>query len=170
FDFWDARGSSLIDNGVWNGSYGVDVDLVAFRSGTPCHCLGSASDSRTTSETNVAGDARITGDGAKRWWGWLFHSVAHRGHRRGDTKNAFGMPQSFSISACPKPGAACVWKLPHCLTDNIETAIPHAEGWLPCWQLFIAGTALFNTVQNYAGIEMTRRLRELLGLTPYYHL
>ncbi|KAK7044240.1 ergosterol biosynthesis protein [Paramarasmius palmivorus] len=36
--------------------------------------------------------------------------------------------------------------------------IPQSPGWLPSWQLFIAVTSLFNTVQNFIGLNLTRRL------------
>ncbi|KAI3618118.1 transmembrane domain-containing protein [Moniliophthora roreri] len=41
---------------------------------------------------------------------------------------------------------------------GITDFIPQSEGWLPSWQLFIAATSLFNTVQNFAGIKLTRHL------------
>lgn len=36
--------------------------------------------------------------------------------------------------------------------------IPSTPGMLPKWQLFIAATALFNTVQNFITLKLTRRL------------
>ncbi|KAF9266632.1 Erg28-like protein [Marasmius fiardii PR-910] len=36
--------------------------------------------------------------------------------------------------------------------------IPQSEGWLPKWQLFVAATALFNTIQNLVSLNLTRRL------------
>ncbi|EIW84026.1 Erg28-like protein [Coniophora puteana RWD-64-598 SS2] len=36
--------------------------------------------------------------------------------------------------------------------------LPQAEGLLPKWQLLVATMALFNTVQNFATLKLTRRL------------
>ncbi len=36
--------------------------------------------------------------------------------------------------------------------------LPQAVGWLPKWQLFIAATAVFNSVQNFATIKLTQRV------------
>ena len=36
--------------------------------------------------------------------------------------------------------------------------LPQSPGWLPHWQLFIAITALFNTIQNYTTLKLTRRV------------
>ncbi|ESK89041.1 transmembrane domain-containing protein [Moniliophthora roreri MCA 2997] len=52
---------------------------------------------------------------------------------------------------------------------GITDFIPQSEGWLPSWQLFIAATSLFNTVQNFAGIKLTRHLYggSALGISSY---
>ncbi|KAJ8072701.1 ergosterol biosynthesis protein [Marasmius tenuissimus] len=36
--------------------------------------------------------------------------------------------------------------------------LPQTEGYLPKWQLFVAATALFNTLQNFASLKLTKRL------------
>ncbi|KIM68420.1 hypothetical protein SCLCIDRAFT_20331 [Scleroderma citrinum Foug A] len=40
----------------------------------------------------------------------------------------------------------------------IVNLLPKEEGLLPKWQLFITVMALFNTVQNFATLKLTRRL------------
>ncbi|KIJ12810.1 hypothetical protein PAXINDRAFT_136700 [Paxillus involutus ATCC 200175] len=37
-------------------------------------------------------------------------------------------------------------------------ALPKAEGLLPKWQLVVATMAVFNTLQNFATLKLTRRL------------
>ncbi|KZT07634.1 Erg28-like protein [Laetiporus sulphureus 93-53] len=36
--------------------------------------------------------------------------------------------------------------------------LPQTDGWLPKWQLFVAAMAVFNSVQNYATLRLTRQL------------
>ncbi|PCH42262.1 Erg28-like protein [Wolfiporia cocos MD-104 SS10] len=44
------------------------------------------------------------------------------------------------------------------IVDYFVALLPQAEGWLPKWQLLVAVTAFFNTVQNFATLKFTRRL------------
>ena len=41
---------------------------------------------------------------------------------------------------------------------NFSAVLPQTEGYLPKWQLFVAATALFNTVQNFTSLKLTKRL------------
>ncbi|KAK2460880.1 hypothetical protein APHAL10511_007350 [Amanita phalloides] len=43
------------------------------------------------------------------------------------------------------------------LTDLFDL-LPQSPGWLARWQLFVAVTALFNTVQNFVTLKLTRRI------------
>ncbi|KAG8213414.1 Erg28-like protein [Butyriboletus roseoflavus] len=43
-------------------------------------------------------------------------------------------------------------------------ALPQTEGLLPTWQLIVASMAIFNTVQNFATLKLTRRL--YIGVAP----
>ncbi|KAF8348825.1 Erg28-like protein [Amanita rubescens] len=43
--------------------------------------------------------------------------------------------------------------------------LPQSPGWLPHWQLFIAITALFNTIQNYTTLKLTRRVYNNASVT-----
>ncbi|KAG9314859.1 Erg28 like protein-domain-containing protein [Chiua virens] len=43
-------------------------------------------------------------------------------------------------------------------------ALPQTEGFLPKWQLIVATMAVFNTVQNFATLKLTRRL--YTGVAP----
>ncbi|KZP31658.1 Erg28-like protein [Athelia psychrophila] len=36
--------------------------------------------------------------------------------------------------------------------------LPQSPGWLPDWQLLVAVMAVFNTVQNFATLKLTRRI------------
>ncbi|PFH53062.1 hypothetical protein AMATHDRAFT_79230 [Amanita thiersii Skay4041] len=36
--------------------------------------------------------------------------------------------------------------------------LPQSDGWLANWQLFIAVTALFNTIQNFTTLKLTRKI------------
>ncbi|KAI0303723.1 Erg28-like protein [Multifurca ochricompacta] len=36
--------------------------------------------------------------------------------------------------------------------------LPHGDGKLPTWQLAVAATALFNTIQNFLTLQFTKRL------------
>ncbi|KAK7454644.1 ergosterol biosynthesis protein [Stygiomarasmius scandens] len=38
------------------------------------------------------------------------------------------------------------------------TFLPQEQGWLPYWQLVVATTALFNTVQNFLTLKLTKRI------------
>ena len=40
----------------------------------------------------------------------------------------------------------------------MQPVLPQTSGWLAHWQLFVAVTALFNTVQNYLTLKFTRRI------------
>lgn len=44
------------------------------------------------------------------------------------------------------------------LTISILTDLPQSPGLLPKWQLFVAATAVFNAVQNFATLNLTRRV------------
>ena len=48
--------------------------------------------------------------------------------------------------------------------------VPQADGLLPKWQLFVAVTALFNSVQNLVTLKLTRRLYGLAPNGPFLHL
>ncbi|KAF8738110.1 hypothetical protein AX14_011870 [Amanita brunnescens Koide BX004] len=41
---------------------------------------------------------------------------------------------------------------------GLDQFLPQTSGWLAHWQLFVAVTALFNTVQNYLTLKFTRRI------------
>ncbi|KAF8625567.1 hypothetical protein AX15_005329 [Amanita polypyramis BW_CC] len=43
--------------------------------------------------------------------------------------------------------------------------LPQTPGWLANWQLFIAVTAFFNTVQNYTTLKLTRRIYSVAPIT-----
>jgi hypothetical protein len=36
--------------------------------------------------------------------------------------------------------------------------LPQGPGWLPTWQLFLAATSIFNTVQNFVTLNLTQRI------------
>ena len=36
--------------------------------------------------------------------------------------------------------------------------LPTSAGWLAYWQLFVAGAAVFNFIQNFATLKFTRRV------------
>jgi hypothetical protein len=42
------------------------------------------------------------------------------------------------------------------LTDN--TDLPQSEGYLAYWQLLVATTAVFNSLQNFITLDLTKRL------------
>ncbi|KAF5367395.1 hypothetical protein D9758_003770 [Tetrapyrgos nigripes] len=43
--------------------------------------------------------------------------------------------------------------------SNPQMFLPSsADGWLPYWQLFVATTALFNTIQNFFTLKLTQRI------------
>ncbi|THV03212.1 Erg28-like protein, partial [Dendrothele bispora CBS 962.96] len=48
------------------------------------------------------------------------------------------------------------------------TFLPQENGWLPYWQLFVATTALFNSIQNFLTLKLTQRLysRTPQAVTP----
>ncbi|KAJ6619690.1 hypothetical protein B0H10DRAFT_1792842 [Mycena sp. CBHHK59/15] len=37
-------------------------------------------------------------------------------------------------------------------------ALPQQAGWLPTWQLIVAAMAVFNSVQNFSTLKLTRRV------------
>lgn len=43
--------------------------------------------------------------------------------------------------------------------------LPKTEGWLPKWQLVVASLAIFNTVQNFTTLKLTRRLYNAVPTT-----
>lgn len=44
------------------------------------------------------------------------------------------------------------------LTDPSFLVLLEGEGKLPMWQIAVAATALFNTVQNFVTLHFTKRL------------
>ncbi|KAF8415016.1 Erg28-like protein [Boletus edulis BED1] len=53
------------------------------------------------------------------------------------------------------------------MADSLQPfldALPQTEGLLPKWQLIVATMAIFNTVQNFATLTLTRRL--YTGVAP----
>ncbi|KAL0568116.1 ergosterol biosynthesis protein [Marasmius crinis-equi] len=44
------------------------------------------------------------------------------------------------------------------LSNLFTDFIPQTAGYLPKWQLFIAATSLFNTIQNLVSLKLTKRL------------
>ncbi|KAF5377364.1 hypothetical protein D9757_008014 [Collybiopsis confluens] len=40
----------------------------------------------------------------------------------------------------------------------LASVLPSAPGWLPIWQLVVASAAIFNAIQNYATLTLTKRL------------
>ncbi|RDB25938.1 Ergosterol biosynthetic protein 28 [Hypsizygus marmoreus] len=42
--------------------------------------------------------------------------------------------------------------------DLLTRYLPKADGYLAYWQLFVGVTALFNTVQNFTTLKLTRRI------------
>jgi len=44
------------------------------------------------------------------------------------------------------------------ISKLVFSFIPEQQGYLPKWQLFVALTALSNTIQSFLGIEVNRRL------------
>ncbi|KAF8920268.1 Erg28 like protein-domain-containing protein [Mucidula mucida] len=51
------------------------------------------------------------------------------------------------------------------MLDFLAPYLPQAVGWLPKWQLFIAATAVFNSVQNFATIKLTQRVYDRVPVT-----
>jgi len=41
---------------------------------------------------------------------------------------------------------------------DFKSLLPQSVGWLANWQLFVAATAAFNTIQNFSTLNLTRRL------------
>ncbi|KLO09758.1 Erg28-like protein [Schizopora paradoxa] len=41
---------------------------------------------------------------------------------------------------------------------DYKSLLPQTTGWLAHWQLFVAATAVFNTIQNFTTLKLTRRL------------
>ncbi|KII89913.1 hypothetical protein PLICRDRAFT_53052 [Plicaturopsis crispa FD-325 SS-3] len=50
-------------------------------------------------------------------------------------------------------------------TQVLADFLPKAEGWLPKWQLVVASLAIFNTVQNFTTLKLTRRLYNAVPTT-----
>ena len=44
------------------------------------------------------------------------------------------------------------------VTHRVFSDLPESSGWLPTWQLTVAVMALFNTVQNFTTLKLTRRI------------
>ncbi|KAF9468147.1 Erg28 like protein-domain-containing protein [Collybia nuda] len=44
------------------------------------------------------------------------------------------------------------------MSASIASYLPQTAGWLAHWQLFVAVTAIFNSVQNFATLKLTRRI------------
>ncbi|TCD61544.1 ergosterol biosynthesis protein [Steccherinum ochraceum] len=44
------------------------------------------------------------------------------------------------------------------MSATFFSLLPQATGWLPKWQLFVASLALFNTVQNFTTVKLTKRV------------
>ncbi|KIP05018.1 hypothetical protein PHLGIDRAFT_92686 [Phlebiopsis gigantea 11061_1 CR5-6] len=44
------------------------------------------------------------------------------------------------------------------VTQGFRSYLPQDEGFLPKWILFVAATAVFNTIQNFATLKFTRRV------------
>ena len=40
----------------------------------------------------------------------------------------------------------------------MSTVLPGGDGYLPAWQMIVAATAVFNTVQNFVTLSLTKRL------------
>ncbi|PPQ75726.1 hypothetical protein CVT26_000970 [Gymnopilus dilepis] len=40
----------------------------------------------------------------------------------------------------------------------LASYLPTSAGWLAHWQLFVAATAVFNTIQNFMTLKLTRRI------------
>ncbi len=43
-------------------------------------------------------------------------------------------------------------------TLTLFSDLPQAAGWLPLWQLLISVTAVFNSVQNFVTLKLTRKI------------
>ena len=43
-------------------------------------------------------------------------------------------------------------------TESSFLVLPKGDGMLPMWQIAVAATALFNTVQNFVTLHFTKRL------------
>ncbi|EIN03721.1 Erg28-like protein [Punctularia strigosozonata HHB-11173 SS5] len=44
------------------------------------------------------------------------------------------------------------------MASSLLSYLPQTDGLLPKWQLVVAAAAVFNTVQNFATLKLTRRL------------
>ncbi|EAU85485.1 hypothetical protein CC1G_06386 [Coprinopsis cinerea okayama7 len=44
------------------------------------------------------------------------------------------------------------------MADRILALLPQSEGWLAYWQLVVAATAVFNSLQNFVTLKLTRRI------------
>ncbi|PBK75603.1 Erg28-like protein [Armillaria solidipes] len=47
----------------------------------------------------------------------------------------------------------------------LEQYLPQAAGWLPLWQLLISVTAVFNSVQNFVTLKLTRKIYPQAAVT-----
>lgn len=78
----------------------------------------------------------------------------------GCTRPSSTSPSSHRIIS---PWVRC-WTVRRCHTCHIQSLIllvpdiPSGPGYLPKWQLFVAATALFNTVQNFMTIKLTSKI------------
>jgi hypothetical protein len=44
------------------------------------------------------------------------------------------------------------------IESNTSAVLPRGDGNLPAWQMILAVTSLFNTVQNFVTLSLTKRL------------
>ncbi|TFK40303.1 Erg28 like protein-domain-containing protein [Crucibulum laeve] len=44
------------------------------------------------------------------------------------------------------------------MLERIISFLPQTQGWLAHWQLLVAVTAVFNSLQNFATLKLTRRI------------
>jgi hypothetical protein len=47
---------------------------------------------------------------------------------------------------------------PLATTDPLFPVLPQSDGKLPIWQIAVAATAVFNTMQNFLTLRFTKRL------------
>ncbi|KAK0485160.1 Erg28 like protein-domain-containing protein [Armillaria novae-zelandiae] len=50
-------------------------------------------------------------------------------------------------------------------TLTLFSDLPQAAGWLPLWQLLISVTAVFNSVQNFVTLKLTRKIYPQAAVT-----
>lgn len=60
-------------------------------------------------------------------------------------------------SLTPWPTVRCSHNYPAC-NNRIPPVLPQGNGNLPAWQMVVAASALFNTVQNFVTLSLTKRL------------